>query len=274
MEVAPFECIEPANGTTPVVVEVPHAGLWIDGETAAFLEAPARAIARDADLYVDELASEAPLEGASLLVARVSRYVVDLNREPADFDGLSVAGGTAGACPRGVIWRLTADDEAALDKPLPIAEYDRRMARYYRPYHEALGRLVAQKRERFGGVVVVNLHSMPSVGKSLASRQMMTRADVVLGTRGQSTASRALISMVEEYARGFGWSVAHDDPYRGGATTARLGRPDTGVHAIQVELARRLYMSETSLARKNGTFGVTKAFCRGLVARIGAAALG
>lgn len=274
MQFAPFACVEPVAGEAPVVVEVPHAGLWIDAEALAFMDAPARGIARDADLYVDELAAQTPSEGASLLVANASRYVVDLNREPGDFDGLSVAGGAGGSCPRGVVWRMTAEGEPVMGRPLPTSEYDRRIQTYYRPYHAALTNLVERKRERFGGVVVLNLHSMPSVGVSLATQQKTARADVVLGTRGRSTASHALIALIEEFARGFGWSVAHDDPYRGGATTARIGRPAAGTHAVQVELARRLYMSETSLARKNGTFGMTTAFCRGLVARIGAAALG
>jgi N-formylglutamate deformylase len=157
---------------------------------------------------------------------------------------------------------------------VPRAELERRLDRFYRPYHQALERVVCRKRSRFGGVVVVSLHSMPSMGKDVGTGQMTARADVVVGTRGQTTASRGLIALVEDHARSFGWSVAHDDPYRGGATTARLGQPSQGVHAVQIELARRLYMDETSLAPKDGSFDIVQSFCGGLVARIGTAALG
>ncbi|MBI5533237.1 MAG: N-formylglutamate amidohydrolase [Deltaproteobacteria bacterium] len=274
MAVAPFELIEPRTGEVPVVVEVPHAGLWIDPESMAHTLAPVRAIGRDADLYVDELAVEAPDRGASLLMSRISRYVVDLNREPTDYDRGSVDSGSGSNFPRGVIWRLTAEGEPVLHSPVSESELERRLDRYYRPYHQALERVVRRKTTRFGGAVVVSLHSMPSMGKAPGSGLMTARADVVIGTRGQTTASRALISLVDDHVRTFGWSVAHDDPYRGGATTTRLGQPDQGVHAIQIELARRLYMDETSLTPKAGAFGVVQSFCGGLVARIGAAALG
>ena len=77
---APFELIEPTGAETPVVVEVPHAGLELPAPFLEPLAAPARALGRDADLYVDRLYEDAPAEGATLLVARTSRYVVDLNR--------------------------------------------------------------------------------------------------------------------------------------------------------------------------------------------------
>jgi N-formylglutamate amidohydrolase len=269
-----FEVFEPQAGELPVVVEVPHAGLRLDPETMAWTAAPVRAIARDADLYVDELVDKTCGQGASVLVARMSRYVVDLNREAGDFDGLSVRGEAGSGCPRGVVWRLTADEEPALQEPLTPDELSRRLERFYRPYHAALDELVRRKRARFGGVVVLSFHSMPSVGKSLTTGQAVARADVVVGTRGRSTAARPLIALVDEHVRSYGWSVAHDDPYRGGATTGRLGTPSQGVHAIQLEIARRLYMSETTLAPREGTFALVQAFCGGLVARIGTAALG
>jgi len=274
MPSASYDIIEPAHGEIPVVAEVPHAGLWLDAESMALTQVPVRSIARDADLYADELASETPANGATLLLARASRYVVDLNRGPEDYDGLAVRDATGSACPRGVVWRLSADDEPVFREPISRSELERRLDRFYRPYHRALDSLVERKLKRFGGTVVLSLHTMPSSGRSLLTRQVVPRADVVIGTRGQSTAARALIMLVDEHVRAFGWSVAHDDPYRGGATTGRMGRPDEGIHAIQVELARRLYMNETTLARKDGAFALVRSFCGGLVARIGAAALG
>ena len=80
----PFEVFEPRAGESPLVVEVPHAGLWLDAESLARTIVPARCIGRDADLHVDRLFQDAPGEGATLLVARTSRYLVDLNRGEND----------------------------------------------------------------------------------------------------------------------------------------------------------------------------------------------
>jgi N-formylglutamate deformylase len=267
-----YDLVEPDTGEAAVIVEVPHAGLWIDPASMAGCVAPVRSIGSDADLYVDQLVEQVPEQGASLLVSRVSRYVVDLNRELDEYDSLSVAGGQGTGCPRGLIWRMTASDEPALRNPISEEELCRRLGSFYHPYHKKLSALLQRKRERFGGVVVLSLHSMPSVGKKGAFA--VARADVVVGTRGQTTAAAGLVGLVDEHIRSYGWSVAHDDPYRGGATTGRLGHPAGGAHAIQIELARRLYMDETSLQRKDGTFDMVGEFCCGLVAKLGAAAVG
>src|SRR5689334_35060 len=106
--------MEPTAGESPLVVEVPHAGLWVDPESMAFTIAPARCIGRDADLYVDELFQDAPAEGASLLVARASRYVIDLNRSEDDYDSEAVEGGGLRPSARGLIWRLTTEGNQIL----------------------------------------------------------------------------------------------------------------------------------------------------------------
>ncbi|CAN5744319.1 hypothetical protein BH11MYX4_BH11MYX4_21530 [soil metagenome] len=131
---APFTVIEPVAGETPLVVEVPHAGLFVDGPSLARLAAPARSIGRDADLYVDELYAAAPEHGATLLSANVSRYVCDLNRSELDVDAESVEGAPANArATRGIVWRLTSEGARVLDGPLPRAELERRLDTFYRP---------------------------------------------------------------------------------------------------------------------------------------------
>ena len=122
MPLPPFTVLEPKRGETPVIVEVPHAGLHVPPEHAQSLVAPARALARDADLFCDELYGDAPAEGASMIVAHVSRYVVDLNRGERDTDGDSVQGSVGRTrMPRGLIWRLTTDNERAILGPIPPA---------------------------------------------------------------------------------------------------------------------------------------------------------
>lgn len=268
----PFLVLEP-EVDSPVLVEVPHAGTYVDPETARLLAAPARVVLQDADLLVDELYEGAPAVGATLLAAKHSRYVVDLNRAEGDIDGASVRGvrGPLRAS-RGVIWRLTGDGTSALVAPLERAELERRLASVYRPYHEALAALVARKVSRFGHAVVLAAHSMPSVGASSRGPRA-ARADVVPGTRGRTSASGHYIDVVDAHARRAGLTVAHDDPYRGGFTTQHYGRPAHHVHVVQVELARRLYMDERTLEPTAG-FDATRRFCRELVAALVAASRG
>jgi N-formylglutamate deformylase len=281
----PFERIDPTGPETPVVVEVPHAGLDIAPQFLEPLAAPARSIARDADLYVDRLYEQAPAEGATLLLARASRYAIDVNRSESDVDGEVVEGGRAE--PRmhhGLVWRTTSDGEAALSRKLTREELEERLDLVWRPYHRELSAIVSQKVAKFGLAVVVAAHSMPSVervgGGAAAGRDPRApgalggrrRADVVPGTRGRRSAGARFIDAMEGHAREQGWSVRHDDPYAGGFTTQHYGRPEDRVHVLQIELARRLYLDEATL-RPLPTFNAVRDWCRALVARLAALSL-
>jgi N-formylglutamate amidohydrolase len=282
---APFVLLEPTGPETPVVVEIPHSGLEIDGPFLEPLTAPARALGRDADLYVDSLYQDAPAEGASLLVARASRYVVDLNRAEGDIDGEVVEGGRADLrMHHGLVWRTTSEGEPALRRKLTPGELEERLELVWRPYHRALAAVIAHKRSRFGVAVLLAAHSMPSVERgprggghardsaSPHQRENRLRADVVPGTRGRRSAGARFIDAVEAHAAASGWTVRHDDPYAGGFTTQHYGSPADGVHAVQVELARRLYLDEATL-RRNGRFPSARAWCRELVAHLGRLAI-
>jgi N-formylglutamate deformylase len=278
----PFERFDPTGPETPLVVEVPHAGLEIPPQFLEAIAAPARSIARDADLYVDRLYDLAPAEGATLLVARTSRYAIDVNRSESDVDAEVVEG--ARVEPRmhhGLVWRTTSDGEAALARRLTRDELDERLNLVWRPYHRELTAIVAQKVAKFGIAVVVAAHSMPSIervggqgGSARDARAPGTagrrRADVVPGTRGRRSAAPRFIDAMEAHAKEQGWSVRHDDPYAGGFTTQHYGRPDESVHVVQIELARRLYLDEVTL-RPLPTFDAVRDWCRGLVARLSAA---
>jgi len=265
-----FVLTPPRAPEVPVIVEVPHAGLEVDAETLATLVAPAQSIGKDADLYVDELYADAPDAGATLLVARMSRYVCDLNRSEHDVDRDTVVGATGRASPDGLIWRATTDNRAAIAKPLPRSELERRLNAYYRPYHAQLDLLVRERLARYGFVIVVSGHSMPSRGRDGHDDPGRERADVVPGTRQRTTAAAGVIEAAERVAARFHLRVAHDEPYRGGHTTVRYGRPAAGIHAIQIELNRKLYMDELSLAKKTNEFRVVRSFCQAFVSEVAA----
>lgn len=267
--VVSFSVREPKGASTPVVVEVPHAGLSVDAGTLATLVAPAHALGRDADLYVDELFDDAPDAGAALLVARSSRYVVDLNRAETDVDPLAVEGAQRRNTPHGLVWRATTEGRAALAGPLTHGELERRLNTYYRPYHAALRQLLDDRVVRFGFAILLCAHSMPSRGRDGHQDAGRERADVVPGSRGRTTAAAVVIDTVDRLARERGYTVAHDQPYRGGFSTAHYGRPERNVHAVQIELSRKLYMDELTLERKVPEFDSVKRFAIELVQRLG-----
>lgn len=267
-----FSIREPIGREIPVVVEIPHAGLGVDRDALATLTAPARAIGVDADLYVDELYQDAATCGASVLIAHLSRYVCDLNRSESDVDSRSVAGARGNNAPHGLIWRRTTDDQPAIAAPLSPQELERRLQHIYRPYHRAMADLVQVKLQRFGYVKVLCAHSMPSRGRPGHRDAGTDRCDIVPGSRGRTTAAQNMIELPEVLAKKRGWTVAHDDPYKGGYTTGLYGRPGQRIHAVQVEIARRLYMDETTLVRGE-SFGQVRRYCAELVTALGELAI-
>ena len=267
----PFELREPSDGASPLLVEVPHAGLGLDAPSMAWTVAPVRCLARDADLYVDELFADSCEQGATLISANISRYVVDLNRGEADFDGRAVAGGDSSFKPRGVIWRLSSDGMPVLRERLSRGEYERRIEKIWRPYHDKVTSLLREKKEQFGFAVMLCAHSMPTPQRRGSRRYTMHDPDIVPGTRGRSSSDDHYIDIVEQRTKARGWSIQHDVPYRGGYSTGHYGKPGkdraSGTHVIQLEIARRLYMDERHLVPNEG-FANVKDFATELVATL------
>ena len=254
-----------------MLVEVPHAGLAVPELVRQQVVASDWAILRDADPYVDQLYGGAPAEGATLLCANVSRYVVDLNRAPDDVDAETVPDHPSPRAmqPRGVVWRMTTDGRPALREPLTYGELERRLETFHRPYHAALREQLERLRERFGFAIMVAGHSMPSIGRSGHSDSGVRRADIVPGTRGRTTADARLIDLADSHFRAAGLTVRHDDPYRGGWSTGHYGRPVEGWHAIQIEVNRALYMNETTGETLAEPMARMRTLLRELLAKIG-----
>jgi N-formylglutamate amidohydrolase len=261
----------PQQSPTPVLVEVPHSGLLIPDDVEGQIEATPTSVLRDSDIYVDKLYQRAPEHGATLLVSRVSRYVVDLNRGPDEVDVAAVPRHPkARHIPaRGVVWRARTDGTPLLRAPLSEVQFQRRIDRYYTPYHETLRETAARLHRQHGHVVILAAHSMPSSGRRHLGGRQLRRADIVPGTRGRSTADGRIIDLVDAHFRSAGLSVKHDQPYRGGWTTASYGAPKRGQHAIQIELNRALYVDEETSEIKKGDFEQLGRVLDGLVRKLG-----
>jgi N-formylglutamate deformylase len=242
----PFEATLPDPPETPVVVSVPHAGNEVGSFAAALV--PALDVRCDADLFVDELYAGAP-RGA-FIRARVSRFVCDLNRDPDDVSPRAVPAHPAprNADGRGFVWEVTTTGAPALARPLTLEEWQARRA-IHAGYHGAIAAALERARARFGFAVLVDGHSMPSVGRQGHADPGRPRADIVPGDRDGTSCAPALSHAVGEHFRKHGLSVAFNEPYRGGFITAHHGRPAENVHSIQIEMRRDLYMDEATFTR-------------------------
>ena len=250
---------------TPVVVSVPHAGTAItgfEGSLAASLD-----VRGDADLFVDELYRVGEPAGADgdedfdgpYVAALLSRFACDMNRHPDDV--------SRGAVPehpqprnadgRGFVWAVTTTGTPALARPLTLPEWQARAA-VHAAYHAQIAGALARARARFGFAVLIDGHSMPSVGRSGHKDPGRPRAEVVPGDREGTSCAPSLSRLVKDHFIAAGYSVAFNDPYKGGFITAHHGRPDEGIHAIQIEVRRDLYMNEATFTRKESSQGFAR----------------
>jgi N-formylglutamate amidohydrolase len=257
----PWEILAPARQRVPVVFASPHSGTnysreFLEATTLDFL-----AIRRSEDSFVDELFAAAPEHGAPLLRAHFPRAYVDVNREPFELDPdmfedeLPAYANTQSsrvAAGLGTIARVVSSGQEIYRSKLRFADAAERINGYYRPYHRALSQLIEDTRKRFGWCVLVDCHSMPSVGGPLDPDAGRGRADFVLGDCFGTACGEQVTRTVEDALRGMGHAVIRNRPFAGGYTTRHYGRPTTGVHALQIEINRALYMDERRIARAEG----------------------
>ena len=263
-----FVARTPAEPSSPLVVSVPHAGIGTAGFEPTIT--PELDVRSDADLFVDRLYRIGEPDGPEAYVAsRLSRFVCDLNRDPDD-----VAPGAVPEHPaprnvdgRGFIWAVTTTGAPALSRPLTMGEWRERTA-IHAAYHEALGRALDRARARFGYAILVDGHSMPSRGRSGHKDAGQARADAVPGDRDGTSCAEALTGVVARHLESRGLVVRANDPYKGGFITAHHGRPAEGIHAIQIELRRDLYMDEEQFAPVEPGFERTRGIVASLLAEL------
>lgn len=251
----PFALIEPLRRTAPLIFASPHSGRRYPPELLADARVSLISLRRSEDTYVDELFAGAAAHGATVLSASVARAYVDLNRDPGELDPdmfderpppsphASSARVQAGL---GAIPRVSGDGQNIYRRKLSLHEAERRIAQIHRPYHAALSTLVAETKSLFGCAVLLDCHSMPSSARGAHA------PDVVLGDRFGAACHPSVTALVEATLRRMGYRVARNTPFAGGHTTQTYGRPALGVHTLQIEINRGLYVDERTLERTNG----------------------
>lgn len=251
---APFVLIEPLHRTAPLIFASPHSGRRYPPELLADARVALISLRRSEDAYVDELFASAAAHGAPVLSATVARAFVDLNRDPDELDPemfderppRSQSGSARIQAGLGAIPRVSGDGQTIYRRKLSLHEAERRMAAVHRPYHAMLANLVGETRESFGCAVLIDCHSMPS------SARGQHAPDIVLGDRFGASCHASVTALAEAALRRMGYRVARNTPFAGGHTTQTYGRPFAGVHALQIEINRALYVDERTLERTSG----------------------
>ncbi|MEQ8344127.1 MAG: N-formylglutamate amidohydrolase [Sneathiellaceae bacterium] len=257
----PGRAIEVLPGSAPhlpVVVSSPHSGRDYPAAFVAQSRLDRDTLRRSEDCFVEELFGGAPAAGAPLLKALFPRAYCDPNREAYELDPTMfadtlpdyvntrsprVAGGL------GTIARVVSVGHEIHSRKLTFAEALLRIETCWRPFHTALSDLLADTLAQFGFAVLLDCHSMPSVGGWGDRDRGRHRPDVVLGNRHGTACADSVIDTATRCLEGAGLRVVRNVPYAGGFNTQHYGRPAQGVHALQVEINRALYMDELRFER-------------------------
>ncbi len=248
-----FEVLSPAVQTAPFVFSSPHSGRYYPAEFLAQSRLDPKTLRKSEDCFVDRLFHNVAQLGAPLLCAKFPRAYLDLNREPYELDpalvdeplpehantqSIRVAGGL------GTVARVVADGEEIYRDPLPLSQVLARIDQLYFPFHAQLTALIEATLGQFGYAILIDCHSMPSAAMTPGTAP---RPDVVIGDRFGASADPRLSQLVRETLTSLGYEVQMNRPYAGGYITEHHGRPSHGVHALQLEINRGLYLNEKTL---------------------------
>ncbi len=266
---AAVQVFEPVETTSHLVFASPHSGRVYPADFLALAQVNALTLRSSEDAFVDLLVADAPAFGAPLITTEVPRAYVDFNRGADELDPTLIDGvGRGGLNPRvasglGVIARVVANGRPIYRARLPRAEAEERIGRYWRPYHDTLARLLQQQRAQFGRVILCDMHSMPH--EAIAAHR--NRPEVVLGDRYGAACAPEVLDQIEAVFRRAGLRVMRNAPFAGAYVTQHYGRPSAGMHAVQIEIDRGLYLDETRVVPGSG-FEAFRSLMRGVVAEL------
>jgi N-formylglutamate deformylase len=249
----PFVLHRPQSQVVPFVFSSPHSGRIYPVTFVNSSRLGSTCLRRSEDAFIDELFASALDIGAPLIAARFPRALIDANRAPTELDPSMFEGELSlpvdAASPRvnaglGVIPRIVRQGAEIYRQKVSAEVAAERLADFYLPYHAALRDLVSETRLAFGIAILVDCHSMPSAAAG---------PDIVVGDRHGESASPLVTLAAERAFQAQGFRVVRNVPYAGGYTTQLHGQPTCGVHALQVEINRALYLDEESISR-NASF--------------------
>ena len=253
-----FSLAGPIDGRSPLVLASPHSGRDYPRAFLAAARLPLSQLRRAEDAMVDGLLDG--IDFAPVLRARFARTYLDLNRAPDEIDTAMFAGSLTVpvrqtdrvAAGLGVLPRVAGQGQNIYGRKLDPAEASARIADIHTPWHNRIAKLIDRARAHHGYAILLDCHSMPT---PLGIRP----PQIVIGDRYGTSAAPALVQLVERHFDSLGWRVTRNAPYAGGHTTEVHGCPLAGIHALQIEIDRALYMDSVTLARTQGFAEITNA---------------
>jgi N-formylglutamate deformylase len=238
----PYFLVEPAGEKVPVILSVPHSGVEFPGELKNHFRAELMAQPDDTDWFVHELYNFAPELGITVIHARYSRWVIDLNRDPE-----SVPLYTDGRIITELVPKTDfLGNEIYVDKKfLPDdEETSRRLETYYKPYYRKIESLLAERIAEFGHVLLWDAHS---IRRFVPTIQSAAFPDLILGDNDEKSASKEIIEIALDGLKHGKFGVNHNAPFKGGFITRNFGNPGRRVYALQLEMAKMNYMDDDEL---------------------------
>jgi len=260
---AAFETIRPKRALAPIVFNSSHSGREYPERFIEMSQLDKFSIRQSEDAYVDDLFIHAPNMGAPMLRALFPRAYLDVNREPYELDqkmfeeklpehyninSLRVKSGL------GTLARIVAENKPIYSQKLRLADAQMRIENIYRPYHQALQKLLSGSVHQFGIALLIDCHSMPALKPS----RFTAAPDIILGDRFGTSCTPAIVDLVETVFSGAGLKVIRNKPYAGGFITHSYGKPNHNVHALQIEISRHLYMNEVTLKPNKDFIAIQK----------------
>jgi N-formylglutamate amidohydrolase len=227
------------QGTSPLLISIPHDGRRLPPRIAARMSDEGRSLP-DTDWYLRKLYAFAELSGATIVAAKYSRYVIDLNRPPDDA-ALYAGKVSTGLCPL-----KSFAGNAIYNEGETVSERQtkRRFAKYWEPYHAELAETLAHLKEQFGYALLWDAHSIRSRVPELFEGEL---PDLNLGTNDGRSCPKQIEDAVARVAAASPYSSVVNGRFKGGYITRHYGNPDDRVFAMQLEMAQRCYMNEKTL---------------------------
>lgn len=233
--------IQPATAPeVPILISVPHCGTAFPDELKeqykpSLIQAP-----DDTDWFVHQLYDFAPAMGMTLIAAKYSRWVIDLNRDPKSKPLYTDGRIITGLCPTTTFLGepLYRDERKEVDPE----EVDRRLEKYYWPYHQQLSDHLTQLKNKFGKVLLWDCHSIRQVVPSIQKEKF---PDLILGDADGTSAAPHLIEISLSVLGQINYSISHNHPFKGGFITRHFGKPADNINALQLEMTKVNYMDDS-----------------------------
>jgi len=235
-----FTIAEPNTSEVPILLSVPHCGTDFPAElrdqyNPALIGAP-----EDTDWFVDKLYDFAPDMGITMISARISRWVIDLNRDPEEKPLYSDGRIITGLCPTTSFLGEPLYKDAR--KEVGTHEVQRRRTTYFHPYHAKIQELLDQLLQRHGKVLLWDCHSIRQYVPTIHKEKF---PDLILGDADGTSASPGLIEATLSILDHTTYRTRHNFPFKGGHITRHFGKPGMGQHALQLEMTKINYMDSS-----------------------------